>query len=86
MEIKNFILPVNTEMRLGKNTADNKKIIEANKLIGAIARERHCAYVDLHRLYVKNGEMPEALTRDGVHLKSECYDRWAKAIHKYLLE
>lgn len=80
------ILPVNTEMRLGKNIADNKKIIEANKLIGVIARERHCAYVDLHRLYVKNGEMPEALTRDGVHLKPECYDRWAKAIHKYLLE
>lgn len=80
------ILPVNSRMELGKKTADNKKIIEANKLIKSTAAQLNCTYVDLWSLYVKNGEMPKTLTKDGVHLKPDSYDRWGDAIHKYVLE
>lgn len=80
------ILPINPYLGLGKTVADNEKIVEANKIIMSIAEKHHCKFIDLHCLYVKDGIMPEDLTKDGVHLKTECYDRWALAIHKYILE
>ena len=76
------VLPVNHSMR--KGIASSEKIIESNAIIAKIAARSNCVYVDLWSLYEKDGEMPKELTRDGVHLFPEAYDRWADEIKKYI--
>ena len=65
-----------------KNKTD--RIVKCNHLIRDIAEEKGCIYVDLYNLYAKDDIMPEELTRDGVHLLPEAYDRWAEAIRVYV--
>ena len=76
------ILPVNHSMRRGGTSSE--KIIKSNETIARIANRSNCIYVDLWSLYEKDGEMPKELTRDGVHLFPEAYDRWAEEIKKYI--
>ena len=76
------ILPVNHSMCRG--CASSEKIIKSNETIAKIAARSNCVYVDLWSLYEKGGEMPMELTRDGVHLFPEAYDRWANEIKKYI--
>lgn len=68
------ILPISKMKE--KDYGSNVKIVECNKIIQKIAKEKRCVYVDLYSLYVKDGEMPESLTEDGIHLRTEAYDRW----------
>lgn len=76
------ILPVNHSMSNVYTNSD--KILKANEIIAKIAARSNCIYVDLWSLYEKDGEMPKELTRDGVHLFPEAYDRWAQEIKKYI--
>jgi lysophospholipase L1-like esterase len=76
------ILPVNHSMK--KGVASAAKIRKANEIIAKIAARSNCVYVNLWSLYEKDGEMPKELTRDGVHLFPEAYDRWADEIKKYI--
>lgn len=79
------ILPVNPSMRGGKPSF-KEKIVKSNEIIRRIAGQKGCVYVDLYRLYAVDGIMPAELTRDGVHLLPESYDRWAEEIRKYIEE
>ena len=79
------ILPVNPSMRSGK-TFNKEKIAKCNDIVRRIAGQKDCIYVDLYRLYAVDGIMPPELTRDGVHLFPESYDRWAEEIRKYIEE
>ena len=76
------ILPVNHSMCKGR--ASSEKLIKSNEIIAKIAAHSNCVYVDLWTLYEKDGEMPKELTRDGVHLFPEAYNRWADEIKKYI--
>ncbi|MBR4392000.1 MAG: hypothetical protein IKT08_07860 [Bacteroidales bacterium] len=76
------ILPVNHSMCKGR--ASSEKIIKSNETIAKIAARSNCVYVDLWSLYENDGEMPKELTRDGVHLIPEAYNRWAEEIKKYI--
>ena len=84
-------LPVNPSM-LGKSWLYNEgklrgeKIKKFNDIIKKTANEKGCIYVDLYNLYAVDGIMPADLTRDGVHLFPESYDRWADEIRKYIEE
>ncbi len=78
------ILPVNHDMKSGLASKD--KIQKANEIVAKIAQRSNCVYVDLWALYEKEGEMPQELTRDGVHLKPEAYERWMEEIRKYIEE
>ena len=78
------ILPVNHNMM--KGVAGSEKIEQANDIIKTIAQYSSCVYIDLWALYEKDGEMPKELTRDGVHLKPEAYERWMEEIRKYIEE
>lgn len=78
------ILPVNHSMCNGR--ASSEKIKQSNETIAIIAARSGCVYVDLWSLYEKDGEMPKELTRDGVHLKPEAYERWMDEIRKYIEE
>lgn len=76
------VLPSNHVM--GKY-APNAKVQRANDIIKELAQKYNCTYIDLYSLYVdENNEMPRELTRDGVHLYSESYDRWAEEVKKFL--
>lgn len=76
------ILPVNHSM--SNVYASSDKILKVNNIIAKIAARSGCVYVDLWSLYEKDGEMPKELTRDGVHLFPEAYDRWADEIKRYI--
>lgn len=76
------ILPVNHSMK--KGVASAAKIRKANEIIAEIAARSNCVYVDLWSLYEMDCEMPKELTRDGVHLFPEAYDRWADEIKRYI--
>ena len=79
------ILPVNPSMKAGK-VFSKEKIARCNELVQKIAEEKGCVYIDLYKLYAVDGIMPKELTRDGVHLYPEAYDRWAEEIKKYVEE
>lgn len=63
---------------------DNDKIERSNTIIREIAERSNCIYVDLYSLYEENGQMPERLSKDGVHIVEEAYDIWADAIRQYV--
>lgn len=68
------ILPVNNSRFIISCT--NEQVIERNKVVSRIAFENKIPFLDLHSLYVENGELPCELTKDGIHLKTNGYKRW----------
>lgn len=77
------ILPVNQELK-AKSVADNSKILDANKIIKDISIEKDMVYVDLYSKFCLNGELPDSLTIDGIHLMESSYRYWADAIQQYI--
>lgn len=77
------ILPVNNNIA-GKRICSNDKIIDANKLIADIAQNNGCIYINIHQLYLKDGEMNPRFTKDGLHLLQEGYDEWASLLKPYM--
>lgn len=77
------ILPVNNNISKNKY-ASNDKINEANDIIMKIAENNECTYIDVHQLYYKNGVLDPSVTKDGVHLKPEAYDKWASLLASYI--
>ena len=80
------ILPVNPSMMEKGSLFSKEKIRKCNEIVRKIAEKKGCVYVDLYKLYAVDGIMPTELTRDGVHLFPESYDRWADEIRKYIEE
>lgn len=62
----------------------NETIVQFNAQLYALAQERGCGYLDLHSLYVKDGELNPEFTRDGLHLSQDAYSIWANALKQYL--
>lgn len=77
------ILPVNPSMKSGFSLISNK-IPMANEIIKTISEEKGCIYIDLYKVYAVDGIMPAELTRDGVHLFPEAYNKWVNEIRKIL--
>ena len=75
------ILPVNSAFEI-----DNQKILERNKIIEKLAKVKGVNYINLHSLYAVNGELPDELTKDGIHLRPAAYERWAEAIKRYIYD
>lgn len=78
------IIPMNQDMR--SDAPSDSKIQEANKTIEKIARRRGLVFIDIYSLYAENGKLPPCITRDGVHLCTQHYDRWAKKIEPFVME
>ena len=78
------ILPVNKTILGNKKYANNEKIIAANDILKKIAVSNDCTYIDVHSLYYKNGELDPSLTKDGVHLLPQCYEKWAELLKEYI--
>lgn len=87
-EVKIYIesvLPSNHEMN--GQYASNKKVREANAIAKQLANQYHYEYIDLYSLYVDStDELPKELTKDGVHLYPQHYERWAETIKPLIYE
>ena len=73
------LLPVNNKFHI-----DNGLIVERNRLIRSIADAKGCRFLNVHALYWEDGELPDGLTRDGIHLRPEAYGRWAEMLKPYI--
>ena len=73
------ILPV-------KDKKTTRKVMEYNIIIDSLATIFGCQYINLFPLYEKEGSINMEYSKDGTHLKSEHYDKWAKAIQEYMYE
>ena len=78
------ILPMNGEIKHG--CPSDEKIRNANKRLSEIANKRNLKYVDIYNAYVQDGKLPSQLTRDGIHLIPEHYNKWAKIIEPLVNE
>ena len=74
------VLPVSANSKF----CNNKKIIAFNEGIKKMAEARKYTYVDLFSQYAQDGSLPTTYTEDGLHLKSDCYEIWAKAVAEYV--
>lgn len=78
------VLPTNHKMGTG-NYASNDKVKEANSIVAKLAKQYNCEFIDLYPLYAnEEDELPREITRDGVHLFPQYYDRWAEKIKTYV--
>lgn len=77
------LLPVNN--RLFNISCNNDQIIAANNIIASISNKNRVGYLDIYSLYVCNGELPQGITRDGLHLRSDAYQRWYEFLKKNCL-
>lgn len=79
------VLPTNTDFP--KKYAPNKKVIQANKMIENISDSLNFKYINLYDSYTDSkGELIKELTRDGVHLFPDSYEKWAEIIKPYIYE
>lgn len=78
------ILPMNQDLR--PDAPSDEKIRQANNRLQKIASERNLQYIDIYSSYVKNGKLPEDLTKDGVHLYPQNYNKWAEKIMPFIDE
>lgn len=79
------VLPVR-EVSLANNfeKITNEKIRNLNRGLIAIAKSHGLVYVDLHNdvFLDENGQLPRALTTDGLHLKPTSYFLWVEYLRK----
>lgn len=76
------ILPITKERCSGR--LNNKTIVRANEQIARIAEKRHWVFIDLHSLYLDDGELNKAYSKDGLHLKESAYGVWMEELEKYI--
>lgn len=76
------ILPINPDIK--DNSPDIAIIQQSNVHIHEIATKYGCQYIDVYSVYAKDGKLPPEVTKDGVHLIPQHYDRWAKLLEEYL--
>lgn len=77
------VLPISKDKEL--EVCSNEVINDFNSELVLLVDKYGFTYVDIHSLYVdNNGAMDENLTKDGVHLYSEAYDKWAEKIRPFI--
>jgi lysophospholipase L1-like esterase len=75
------VLPISKD-RESKNCS-NEVIEEFNGKLHLLVNDYGFTYVDIHSLYLNDqGVMDDKLTKDGLHLYPEAYDRWAEKIRQ----
>lgn len=74
------ILPVNNQYF--NISCDNAQINACNNMIQKITNKRNLVYLNVCTLYEEDGSLPLNLTRDGLHLTTDAYERWYNALSK----
>lgn len=78
------VLPINS--CIVDRYCSNEKIQEINVILKELSDKFGYQYIDLFSVYAENGELPMRYSREGIHLKKECYSMWADAIRPYIYE
>lgn len=65
---------------------DNDKVKQINAIQKDVANKYGLTYIDLYSVYAKDDILPMEVSRDGIHLKFEEYQKWAEAIKPYIYE
>jgi len=81
------LLPINESFgRYKKMTGKTDMIPAINARLTEVAKERDIPFINLYPLFIKpeTNILREELTGDGLHLKEEGYQIWAKALKSYL--
>lgn len=78
------ILPVNDSSF--SVCCNNQQIALCNGIINRIAEKRNLRYVDLFSQYSVEGLLPKTVTRDGLHLVYNGYERWYNLIKEIYYE
>ena len=75
---------MNQDMK--KGAPSDETIRQANTEIEKIAKSRKLEYIDVYSQYAKNGKLPSDITRDGIHLLPQHYDKWASLVESFINE
>lgn len=76
------VLPITRER--SRTLCKNETIRRFNAGIQALAQRHGVTYIDLHSLYVKDGEMDASCVKDGLHLTPEAYGPWYEALREHI--
>ena len=80
------ILPVNPDaLNFPQHYDKQEHVLNTNKLVKKIAEDTHCAYVNIHDLFMdQQGRLDAKYTGDGLHLNpgGEGYGKWVTFLHK----
>lgn len=86
--IPNAQIYIQSVLPISKNTEDffrdNSTIIKYNEMLKNICKEYNIDYIDIYSLYVKDGQMNEKFSDDGVHPNKDTYSQWCDYIHDYI--
>ncbi len=66
------------------NQEINQEIIILNTLLKKYFSEQHIEYIDMNLYLSKNNALLPQFSRDGIHLKKETYEIWAKELKQKL--
>lgn len=64
----------------------NDKVKQINAIQKELAGKYGLTYIDLYSVYAEDDILPMDVSKDGVHLKLDDYDKWAEAIRPYVYE
>jgi lysophospholipase L1-like esterase len=66
------------------NQEINREIETLNGLLKQYFNEQHIEYIDMNLYLSENNALMSSFSRDGIHLKSEAYEIWAKELKQKL--
>ena len=64
----------------GRVSTVNAQVVALNDALRKLTSEFHYSYIDLHSLFVKEGQLDPRYSSDGLHLNDEAYMMWKSAI------
>lgn len=64
-------------------SCNNNQITSCNAIISHIADRMNLKFLDLFSPYAINGILPKTITKDGLHLNLEAYDKWYNLVKAY---
>jgi lysophospholipase L1-like esterase len=62
----------------------NREIVVLNTLLEKYFAEQHIEYIDMNVYLSKNNALLPQFSRDGIHLKKETYEIWARVLKQKL--
>jgi lysophospholipase L1-like esterase len=83
------LLPVAGEASyefLGDKDLANQRIEEVNGFLKEICRQRRLEYIDLYSRFLKNNELDQTYSWDGLHINGKGYDLWSELIKSKVAE
>lgn len=78
------LLPLQESKNEQMMKGQNARFVEFNALLKEMAAQRGLTYVDIWSALQQNGELPEAYTFDGIHLKAPAYAIWIEQLKPYI--